>query len=120
MKIKFVSNDAGARFLVLESVPVGLDGDGQRPLHTNLVGRVMEGCFKVGEMVSVPLKDGTLASVQLISISVPVDWAKAHKTPIFPESMTADSATDIVIALSVRIRPQDAGTVLTEIVGSPD
>jgi len=117
MKIKFVSNDTGARFVVRQSIPIGLNGDSQRSMHTNLVGRLMEGCFKVGENVSVPLKDGNTKSVQLIGISVPADWAHAHKSSKFPESITADPAKDITIALSVRIRPHDADTVLAQIVG---
>ena len=45
-------------FRIEAVIPVGLKGEGQRPMHTNVIGRIARGSVKVGDLVLVPWTNG--------------------------------------------------------------
>jgi len=63
-----VLNDTNGKFQVLKAIPIGLTGDGQRPQHTNLIGRLIADNFTQGDLVRISMKDGSVRTVQLIGI----------------------------------------------------
>lgn len=44
-------------------IPIGLDGEDQRPIHTNMVGRIVSGVLEPDELVDVPVKGGEYSRV---------------------------------------------------------
>ena len=50
-------------FKPLEVMPIGLTGIGQRSMHTNLIGKIIQGNFIVGNPLFITMKDGTTQRV---------------------------------------------------------
>jgi hypothetical protein len=84
-------------------LPIGLTGEGQRPMHTNVIGRISKGSVKVGDAVFVPWKDGSWRRVAVLSFMTP-----HHAPSIFPDVLSADAYGSFACCLSLRVPPSES------------
>ncbi len=86
--------------------PVGLDGDSQRPTHTNVVGRILKGSIAVGDLVQVPMKTGgsRKAAVKWLM----VEFSAPERAP---RTLTAEDHGKYVCGISLRIPPDEAALI---------
>lgn len=112
-----LSTVKGAVFAVFESIPIGAEGDGQRAMHTNLIGELRKGKLATGDTVSIQMKDGKRASAKLQAIQLPFEWSKANGVSPFPLEIRIDDIEGQSIVLSVRLPPGQAQDVRLDPVG---
>jgi len=93
-------------FAIEAVLPIGLTGEGQRSMHTNIIGRISKGSVRVGDAVFVPWKDGSWRRVAVMSVMMP------HDAPsMFPDVLTADAYGAFACCLSLRVPPDQADQI---------
>jgi len=93
-------------FEIEAALPIGLTGDGQRSMHTNIIGRISKGSVRVGDAVFVPWRDGSWRRVAVLSIMTP------HDAPsMFPDVLTADAYGKFACCLSLRVPPDQTAEI---------
>jgi len=89
--------------------PIGLAGEGQRALHTNVVGRIVKGSVRVGDLVCVPWKGGGEGRVAIKGL-----MAEIGASRLFPEALTASSNGSQVCCLSLSLPPHESNRIDSE------
>jgi len=91
------------KFKIKEVIAIGLEGNSQRPRHTNVTGRVLSGQIALGDLVRVPLKQGLSREAAIKYLLV-----EFNSPDRFPQMLSADVHGSYTCMLTIRIPPDEA------------
>ena len=88
-----------------------MNGNGNRPGHTNLMGFLDRGKVHCGQVGMVALRAGTTCTVHIIAILLPYEKSRCNEVSIFPTEVSAEDFQGVEFGISVRLPPVSAKDV---------